>query len=141
MRFIGRLLVAGVLLSSVTAQAGRGGSTGRILQATASGSVDAIVAEVERAEKLACLGCIDAVMKLIDHDSAKVRDVAGWWLGKRGVRSEVISLAQARFAGQDPVAARNAAVRPAAPAPTTATRSLESGEPAPFIPTFILPMP
>jgi HEAT repeat protein len=109
MRNLGSLLVAGVMFLSVTAEAGRGGSTARIRQAAKSGSIDSIVAEVERAEKLACLGCIDEVMKLVDHDSAKVRDVAGWWLGKRGVRSEVISVAQARFAGQDPVAARNAA--------------------------------
>ncbi len=109
MRNLGRFVFAALILTSVTAYAGRGGSGGRIRAATASGSVDAIVAEVERAEKLACIGCIDDVMKLMDHESAKVRDVAGWWLGKRGVRTEVISVAQARFAGQDPTAARNAA--------------------------------
>jgi HEAT repeat protein len=109
MRHIGCLLVAGAMLISASAQAGRNGSQSKIRQAAASGSVDSIVAQVERAEKLACLGCIDEVMKLMDHQSAKVRDVAGWWLGKRGVRNEVIAIAQARFAGQDPVAARNAA--------------------------------
>jgi len=109
MRTLGCFVFAGLLLSSVTAHAGRGSSAAKIRAAVASGSADSIVAEIERAEKLACLGCIDEVMKLVDHDSQRVRDVAGWWLGKRGARDEVIAVAEARFAGQDPVAARNAA--------------------------------
>jgi HEAT repeat protein len=104
-----KLLIVGVLLFSSVAQAGRGGSTTRIEAAVASGSVDSIVGEVERAEALACLSCIDPVRKLVDHESLKVRDVAGWWLGKRGVRTEVIADMKARLLAQDPIAARNAA--------------------------------
>jgi HEAT repeat protein len=97
-----------VLLSS-TAFAGRGGSTALIESAVASGSVDAIVAELERAEYLACLSCIAPVRALVDHPSPRVRDAAGWWLTKRGVRTEVIDDMKARLAAQDPIAARNAA--------------------------------
>jgi HEAT repeat protein len=103
------LLTVGVILSSPVALAGRGGSTVGIEAAVASGSVDAIVSEIERSEGLACLSCIEPVRQLVDHDSAKVRDVAGWWLGKRGVRDEVIADMKARLLALDPVAARNAA--------------------------------
>jgi HEAT repeat protein len=102
------VIAFGLMLSSV-AGAGRGGSTAGINAAVQSGSVDAIVAEIERAEELACLSCIGAVRPLVDHDSARVRDVAGWWLGRRGVRDEVIASMTARLTAQDPVAARNAA--------------------------------
>ncbi|MDB4969664.1 MAG: lyase domain protein repeat-containing protein [Myxococcales bacterium] len=101
-------IVMMALLAPLSAFAGRGGSTVAIKAAAQSGSADAIVAELERAEFLACLSCIDAVLPLVDHESARVRDAAGWWLGRRGVRSQVISTMQARLAGGDPVAARNA---------------------------------
>jgi HEAT repeat protein len=104
-----KLLVVGLLLSSSVAFAGRGGSTTFIKAAIASGSADAIVAEIERAEALACLSCIEPVRQLVDHPSQRVRDVAGWWLGRRGVRDEVIADMKARLTGQDPTAARNAA--------------------------------
>lgn len=103
------LMVASAMLVPLCAWAGRGGSTGKIQNAINSGSPEAIVGAVERAEKLACLSCVAPILKLVDHESAKVRDVAGWWLGKRGVRGEVITSMTARFSGQDPVAARNAA--------------------------------
>jgi HEAT repeat protein len=92
-----------------TALAGRGGSTVAIERAAASGSVDAVIAELERAEYLACLSCIDSVMKLVDHKSDKVREAAGWWLSKRGARVVVIADMSARLTEQDPIAARNAA--------------------------------
>jgi HEAT repeat protein len=105
-----RSLVIGLgLLVAQTAFAGRGGSTTLIESAVRSGSVDAIIAEVERAEELACLSCIDPVRQLVDHPSARVRDVAGWWLSKRGVRTQVIADMTARLQAQDPLAARNAA--------------------------------
>jgi HEAT repeat protein len=103
-----RLIVLGLLVSS-TALAGRGGSTAAIKSAVASGSVDTIVAEIERAEELACLACIEPVRALVDHPSARVRDAAGWWLGRRGVRVEVMDAMRARLAAEDPTAARNAA--------------------------------
>jgi HEAT repeat protein len=96
------------VLASATAWAGRGGSTTAIKAAVQSGSADAIVAELERAEFLACLSCIDAVLPLVDHSSARVRDAAGWWLGRRGVRTEVLSDMTTRLGGSDPIAARNA---------------------------------
>lgn len=98
-----------VLLSAGTALAGRGGSTGAILSAVNSGSADAIVAEIERAEFLACTSCIAPVRALVDHPDYRVRDAAGWWLGRRGVRDEVRDTMTARLSMQDPVQARNAA--------------------------------
>jgi HEAT repeat protein len=102
------VLALGLVLLSSTALAGRGASTVSLENAIASGSVDAIVSELERAEFLACLSCIDPVMKLVDHDSAKVREAAGWWLSRRGARAVIITDMTARLSEQDPVAARNA---------------------------------
>jgi HEAT repeat protein len=98
-----------VALLSTSAWAGRGGSQIAIQSAVQSGSTDAIVAEIERAEYLACLGCIGVVQTLVDHPEQRVRDAAGWWLTRRGVRTEVIAQMSARLStGSDPVAARNA---------------------------------
>jgi HEAT repeat protein len=103
-----KLFAFALLLLSSRAWAGRGGSQIAIQAAADSGSVETIIAEVQRAEFLACLGCIDTVKKLIDHPSDRVRQVAGWWLTKRGVRSDVMASMIARLQGQDPIAARNA---------------------------------
>ncbi|HEX4457302.1 MAG TPA: hypothetical protein VIA18_05000, partial [Polyangia bacterium] len=98
-----------IALLSSSAWAGRGGSQIAIQAAVESGSTDAIVAEIERAEYLACLGCIGVVQGLVDHPEQRVRDAAGWWLTRRGVRTEVIAQMTARLTtGSDPVAARNA---------------------------------
>lgn len=107
--FIGLSLVLVSVQWATPALAGRGGSQAAIEQAAASGSVDAVLAELERAEFLMCLGCIDSVMKLTDNPSARVREAAGWWLTKRGARDVVKADMIARFTEQDPVAARNAA--------------------------------
>lgn len=105
-----QLVVIGVLLSTASVvEAGRGASTGSIKNAIASNSPDAIVAELERAEKLTCISCTEPILKLVDHPSARVRDAAAWWLGKRGARAEVIESMKARLTAQDPLAARNAA--------------------------------
>ena len=66
-----------------TAYAGRGGSSARIRAAVSTGSVDAIIAEVERAEFLICEECGDIMTALLDHEQYKVRQVAGWWFAKR----------------------------------------------------------
>jgi HEAT repeat protein len=108
MRNLKNVVIAGVLVLSATAYAGRNGSASKIAAAINSGSADAIVGEVEKAEKLACIGCIDVVRPLVDHESAKVRDVAGWWLGKRGVRKVVMAEMIGRLTAQDPLRARNA---------------------------------
>jgi HEAT repeat protein len=91
------------------AQAGKGASYLSIKSAIGSGSVDAMIGEIERAEKLPCSSCIDLVQPLIDHDSARVRDVAAWWLAKRAVRSRVRDEMFTRLTAGDTTSARNAA--------------------------------
>lgn len=98
-----------VVLLSTAAWAGHGGSTTLIESAIASGSVDTIVAELERSEFLPTSSAIPVVMKLVDHDAQRVREAAGWWLARRGARVEVIDMMTTRFTAQDPTAARNAA--------------------------------
>lgn len=78
-----------LLFAAGTAHAGRGSSPGAIRSAIASNSVDAISAELERAEHLVCGSCIDQVRPLVDHPDARVRKVAGWWLARRGLRGEL----------------------------------------------------
>ncbi len=65
------------------ALAGKGGSAGKIRDAIQSTSVDAIIAEVERAESLVCGDCATMIISLTDHDNYKVREVAAWWIAKR----------------------------------------------------------
>ena len=92
------------------ADAGRGGSASRITTAAATGSVDAIVAEVERAERLPCDACVPVVMDLLDHDRYEVREVAGWWFARRAnLRTELATRATADLAGGDSRLARNGA--------------------------------
>jgi len=109
-RYLTKVLVVTLIAGAASvAQAGRGSSGASIKAAIASNSADAIVSELERAEFLPCVGCISEVIKLVDHDSPKVRDVAGWWLTRRGAREEMLTSMHARLGGSDPIAARNAA--------------------------------
>jgi HEAT repeat protein len=101
------LLAAGLMGMPGLASAGIDGTTGKIQSAVQSNSVDAIVSELERAENIPERGAFDTVVKLIDHDSERVREAAGWWLGRRGVRQQVIAMAELRLNAQDPTAARN----------------------------------
>lgn len=71
------------LLAAATANAGKGGSAALIANAVASGSQDAILAEVERAEGLMCDECIEVVTKLTEDNRYAVREVAAWWFAKR----------------------------------------------------------
>ena len=48
-----------------------------------SGSADAILAEVERAERLVCADCVEPVTALLDDSRYPVRQVAAWWFAKR----------------------------------------------------------
>jgi hypothetical protein len=91
------------------ARAGRGGSPDAIRQAIESTSVDAISAELERSERLVCGSCVTMVRPLVDHADARVRRVAGWWLARRGLRSELFIEMAYRLAQPDSVKARNAA--------------------------------
>ena len=102
------VIFASVLALSSPAFAGFGSSSVALKAAVQSGSVDAIVAELEKSEELPSNGAIDVVLPLVDHDSWRVRDAAGWWLTRRGVRTQVIASMTARLSGSDPIAARNA---------------------------------
>ena len=75
--------VAFVLLATAPAYAGKGGSAGLIRSAINSGSSDAIIAEIERAESLMCTECVDLVAGLLDDNRYEVREVAAWWFAKR----------------------------------------------------------
>lgn len=103
--------IAGTLtLASGTATAGRGGSAARIKDAIRSGSVDAIVAEVERAERLTCPGCVEPLMEALDDSRYEVREVAAWWFARRPVIKAGLTAQAITALGQtDAIAARNAA--------------------------------
>jgi hypothetical protein len=103
-------LVLALLVIPATAVAGRGGSASRIRAAQQGGSVDAIIAEVERTEKLVCGSCIDVVMDLLDHDRYEVRQVAAWWFAKRPeLAREVKARSYDDLRGGDARLIRNAA--------------------------------
>jgi HEAT repeat protein len=104
-----KLTIVSVLLVATPAMAGRGASIKLIQGAIASGSADAIKAELERAETLPCAGCVDLVTPLIDSQDASVRQVAAWWLVRRGIATQVQQQMFARLTDVDSVAARNAA--------------------------------
>ena len=70
-------------LSASFANAGVGGSNAALKAAAASGSTDAIIAEIERSEGLICAACVDTVTALTDHNSYVVREAAAWWFAKR----------------------------------------------------------
>jgi HEAT repeat protein len=91
------------------AQAGTGGSPQAIQQAIAANSVDAIKAELERAEFLVCAACVDLVTPLVDHPNAQVRQVAAWWLARRAVARQVQTSMITRLSQADSTAALNAA--------------------------------
>lgn len=75
-------LVASALAAGPAA-AGRGGSFARIRAAAEHGSPDAIVAELERAEKIPCSSdCMTYILGLTAHDSYYVRDGAAWWFAR-----------------------------------------------------------
>ena len=114
-------------LSAGTALAGRGSSFGAVQQAVDSNSPDAIMAEVERAEKLTCGGCGVIMTTLIDHPDYRVREVAAWWIAKRpGMRAKIRNQMFERLVSANGVYARHAAdvlgafMNPEAVAPITA---------------------
>src|SRR5689334_6475161 len=105
-----KLAIVTVLLSLASpALAGRGSSPGAIRSAIASGGVDAIQSELERAEHLVCPSCVPMVRPLLDHPDQRVRQVAAWWLGRRGLQNDLYDTMNARLMGSDAIAARNAA--------------------------------
>lgn len=107
---LSKLLVASVLVLGGTAQAGVGGSADLIRNAVQSGSQDAILAEVERAETLMCPECVSVVTDLIDDNRPAVREVAAWWLARRpSVAQSFIDRSITDLGGTDTIAARNGA--------------------------------
>ncbi len=76
-------LMTASIVTEKAANAGKGGSANLIKQAVASGSQDAIIAEVERTEGLMCEECIQTVTNLTEDNRFAVREVAAWWFAKR----------------------------------------------------------
>ncbi len=104
---VGTFAAAAVLPG--VALAGHGGSPQAIQQAISANSVDAIQAELERAEHLVCAACVDLVMPLVDHPDFRVRKVAAWWLARRAVSNQVAVTMLNRLSQSDSTAALNAA--------------------------------
>jgi HEAT repeat protein len=102
--------VAFVLCAATPAFAGKGGSAGKIAAAVNSGSVDAIVAEVERAEGLVCPDCIGTMTNLLEDNRFAVREVAAWWFAKRpGAKDQLATQFKAELTTADSLSVRNAA--------------------------------
>jgi HEAT repeats len=105
------LVIAALLFASTSSSsAGVGGSAGQIRSAVASGSVDAIVAEVERTEALMCAECVDAMTQLLDHARYEVREAAGWWFAKRpSLKKMMVEQMVSDLSTSNATSARNAA--------------------------------
>jgi HEAT repeat protein len=97
------------LAAAGTAVAGRGSSPQAVQRAISSGSPDAIKSELERAEHLVCVACVDMVRPLLDSQDQGIRQVAAWWIARRGVARTVRVDMLNRLGQPDSVAARNAA--------------------------------
>jgi HEAT repeat protein len=97
------------LAAAGSAVAGRGSSPQAVQLAIQSGSPDAIKSELERAEHLVCMSCVDLVRTLVDNQDEGIRQVAAWWLARRGVARDVRVEMLTRLSQPDSVAARNAA--------------------------------
>jgi len=97
------------LAAAGTAVAGRGSSPQAVQRAISSGSSDAIKSELERAEHLVCVSCVDMVRPLIDNQDQGIRQVAAWWLARRGVARTIRVEMLTRLAQPDSTLARNAA--------------------------------
>lgn len=78
-------------LAPAVAFAGRGGSAARIDAAVSSGSVDAIIAELERTEGLMCEACVHSVTNLTEDSRFAVREVAAWWFARRQALKDVLA--------------------------------------------------
>jgi HEAT repeat protein len=83
--------VALVLCAALPAYAGKGGSSAKIRAAVDSTSVDAIIAEVERTEALACGECVQLVTNLTEDSRYEVRAVAAWWFAKRPALKKMLA--------------------------------------------------
>jgi hypothetical protein len=106
-----QLAAVGLLaLTPSAALAGRGGSSEAIQAAIASGSTDAIAAELERTESLICDACIPLVTALTEDPRYSVREVAAWWFSRRpGLRDMLVDGFLADLPHGDTTKVRNAA--------------------------------
>lgn len=111
MKNIGTKLAAvAFLLLATPAFAGKGGGAAQIQSAIQSRSVDAIIAEVERAEALACSDCVQLVTSLTEDNRYPVREVAAWWFAKRPAMAKALAEGfVSDLASGDSIAVRNAA--------------------------------
>lgn len=112
MKNIGKKIaaVAFVLLTVSPAVAGKGGSADRIRDAVNSTSVDAITAEIERAESLMCTECVSIVTNLLEDNRYAVREVAAWWFAKRpALKDMMVPGFLADLENGNTIAVRNAA--------------------------------
>ncbi|HLL21571.1 MAG TPA: HEAT repeat domain-containing protein [Kofleriaceae bacterium] len=92
MKNIGTKLAAvACLLLATPAFAGKGGSAQSVRAAIHSGSVDAIIAEVERVEGLNCGDCVQLVTNLTEDNRYEVREVAAWWFAKRPAMAKMLA--------------------------------------------------
>ncbi|HEY8146270.1 MAG TPA: HEAT repeat domain-containing protein [Kofleriaceae bacterium] len=98
-------------LAIPAAQAGRGGNFNKIRAAAQNGNPDAIVAELERAERIPCSDdCMQYILGLTAHDSYYVRDAAAWWFARHAAqKGAVAQRAVASLATGNSVEVRNAA--------------------------------
>lgn len=106
-----QLAAVGLLaLTSSSAFAGKGGSAERIQAAVASGSTDAIAAELERTESLICEDCVQLVTALTEDSRYAVREVAAWWFSRRpALRDMLVDGFVADLPHGDTIKVRNAA--------------------------------
>ncbi len=99
-----------VVYDASSAFAGRGSSTGAIQSAIRSNNADAIISELERAERLICGACVEPVRALLDHQDYRVREAAAWWFARRpALKAEIRDVAIAALYAGDSIAARNGA--------------------------------
>jgi HEAT repeat protein len=110
MKTIATKLAIALTLVAGSAFAGKGGSNAKIVAAVQSGSSDAIIAEVERAEGLLCEECIQTVTNLTEDSRYEVREVAAWWFAKRPALQKMLAdQFKQDLIGGDSTRVRNAA--------------------------------
>jgi HEAT repeat protein len=108
--FIQLAAVAILVVAPQVVYAGKGGSAARIQAAVTSGSIDAILAEVERAESLLCEECIDTMTRLTEDSRFAVREVAAWWFARRpALKDMLVSQFSDELSTGDTTKVRNAA--------------------------------
>src|SRR5689334_3454184 len=86
-----KIAAVAFVLAPQLALAGHGGSADKIQAAVSSGSVDAIIAEVERTEFLVCDNCLQAMTSLTEDSRLAVREVAAWWFARRPALKDMLA--------------------------------------------------